>query len=72
MKIVSATIVRLRQGSDHVMLTTDLPEPAWPFKGELSMQFRTARGQAEAYLTEHFPGVPITTNYDVGVMKENV
>lgn len=59
MKILSITILRMRQGADEVMLETDLPEAVFPYAGTVDVKFNTARGNAEAYCKLHFPDVPI-------------
>lgn len=60
MIINSITVVTSRHGSDTIILHTDLPEAAYPFKkaqGTLSMA--AARDQGEQYCKNNFPGVPV-------------
>lgn len=59
MKLLSITILKLRTGADRVYLKTDLPEAMYPFREPLDLEFRAAKGQAEEYCKQHFPGVPI-------------
>ena len=58
MNIIKAQIVR-DGGPDNVSLTTDLPEATWPFEDKLCLNFVVRAGDAEKYLGEHFPDVPI-------------
>lgn len=45
-------------GADHVMIETCLPDPCYPFIGNLTVTFRVAQGDAERYVSEHFKDVP--------------
>lgn len=60
MVIKHAVILRRSGEADLVRLVTDLPS-AYSFEiggpEPLAIQFSTPKGQAEAYLTKHFPGV---------------
>ncbi len=59
MKMISATILRLHGTADRVSIKTDLPEPTHPYTGNLELEFRVAKGQAEDYMKKNFPDVPI-------------
>lgn len=63
MKILSAEILRLRSGTDKVVLLTNTPSP---FSGPLKLDFgfQCPRGTAEDYLARHFPEVPITRVFE--------
>lgn len=61
MKMLSATVIVLRSGPDHVSIQADLPDPQWPFKESLCLKFECARGSAHDYLAEHFPELEVTT-----------
>ncbi len=64
MKIISAIIIQNHRGADHVSLETDLPDPGWPYTGKLNLDFKAAKGSAEKYIHEHFPGIPIDIRSD--------
>jgi hypothetical protein len=55
MKIIKATIVRFKTGTDIVHLETDLPS-AYPvlLKGNLTLAFEVEKGKGEEYLKKHF------------------
>ena len=59
--IKSAKIVRLRHSSDKIYLNTNLPEGTWPFEAEetADVVLTVARGDGEAYLERHLPGIPV-------------
>jgi len=51
--ILSATIVQ-GPGGDHCMLTTDLPDACWPYRGQLIITFQAAYNTGAAYVKTHF------------------
>lgn len=59
-KIISIAIISDPYGPDLVSLETELPEAIFPFTGRQSLDFRAAKGKGLEYVTEHFPGVPVT------------
>lgn len=63
MKIVGLTILERAQHSDRVWVRTELPHPfddLKEFDGDtLSLSFTVPKGQAGAYVAEHFPGVSV-------------
>lgn len=59
MKLIKATIITLREGSDRVFLQVDLPDACYPYQERLSLGFNCARGSALDYVRTHFPDVPI-------------
>ena len=59
MNVTKVTILLQDNQADHVSLQTDLPEPTWPWRGKLSVDFRCAAGRSRAYVAEHFPGIEV-------------
>lgn len=59
MKLLSISIVRLRNSPDRVFIETDLPAETYPFNTHLDLSFTVAKGAAEDYCKRHFPDVPI-------------
>jgi hypothetical protein len=59
MTIESIFILNKRSGADYIALNTDLPCGTYPFKEKASFATFVAAGTAEAYVREHFPGIPI-------------
>lgn len=55
--ITRATIVRQDHGPDNIFLETTLPTAVWPFSGTETVRLDAARGTAEQYLRDHFPGL---------------
>jgi len=53
MEILEATVL-VGIGTDNVRLLTNLPQPIWPFDGNLTMQFEVAKGDGVEYVSKHF------------------
>lgn len=56
MQIDKITIVQ-GNGADHIMLHTNLPDAAWPYKAELVLEARAAFNTGPEYVAKHFPDV---------------
>lgn len=52
-KIYKATVIET-SGSDKILLSTDLPDPYYPFTGVLQLKMGAARDTGAAYVREHF------------------
>ena len=63
MNILSVFIVKTN-GTDKVFLHTDLPNPVYNFKGNLTLTFDVAHGNGESYVKEHFPELPLRLEDD--------
>jgi len=65
MKIESVTVILIPSHTDHVIVTTDMPSPLWPFDGNLDLKFEAAAGTGEHFVRTHFGVVPkvIDTRY---------
>jgi len=59
MKIIAATIIEQRHGTDIISLRTDLPDALYPYKESLCLEFRCAKGSGVRYVLEHFPDIII-------------
>lgn len=59
MKLTGAVIVK-STGSDHILIDTTLPEPCYPFNGNLCIRFSVAADTGEHYMKKYFPDVPYT------------
>jgi hypothetical protein len=57
MVIESIFILYRREGADYIALNTDLPCGTYPYKDKASFCTFVARGTAQAYAAEHFPGI---------------
>ncbi len=55
--ITSICVVRHREGADHLIARSNLPSGVWPFDTAATLSTDVARGEAVAYITQHFPGV---------------
>lgn len=56
--IIKIEVITTKIGMDRIFLTTNKPEPCYPFKGNLTVSFPVARGTWREYIEENFPGVP--------------
>lgn len=63
MKILSIVVIQ-GSGADKVSVTTDLPNPCWPYHGYLSMDFSVAKDNGIAYIEEHFNIKPKVITFD--------
>lgn len=59
MKLISITIVQMRNSADRVYIETDLPEATYPYTGHLDIEFTVARGKGAEYCVKHFSDIPI-------------
>ncbi len=60
-EVTITKIITVRSmGSDTVYLHTTLPMGVWPFEGNASLKLDVARGHAEKYVAENFPGIEHT------------
>ena len=59
MQITKATIIK-GFGADKVILFTDLPSACYPYKGNQSLSFDTAKDTANDYMRIHFADIPYT------------
>lgn len=50
----SAAVIKRDNGPDVVFLYTDLPNPEWPYNGNLMVRFNTAKGTGEKYVKDNF------------------
>lgn len=53
-KVLSAQVVTSRRGPDVIMLTVDLPNPAFPFDGKASLRLTAAADSGAAYVRKNF------------------
>ena len=65
-KINKIIIVRMRHTTDKLYLNTSLPESVFPFTGTMDLNFNCAKGTAEKYCADHFPGIPVSIVGDAG------
>lgn len=63
-KIIGATVISLT-GTDIVILKTDsLPDPVWPYEGNIKLQFEAAHGKGAEYVKNHLGIEPeVITKY---------
>jgi hypothetical protein len=59
LKITDITVITVEPGMARVCFHTDLPEPAWPYKGRFTAMGFFPRDIAVDWVAEHFPGVPV-------------
>lgn len=57
MKITKIVILTRLGYTDHISMETDLPNPLWPFTGNLFIRFETGFNSGVSYVEEHFPGI---------------
>jgi hypothetical protein len=65
---VESAVICSSSGTDEVLLgvrhlTQELPSAVYPYEGRLVVSFAAAAKTAEAYVAEHFPGVPAATSF---------
>lgn len=53
MKVIKATVVQ-SNGTDKIILQTNLPEATWPYTGNLSIDFNAAQNKGVSFVKEHF------------------
>ncbi len=64
MQVKSATVIRERSGTDHIMLHTDIPNPIWPYNDYLTVKFEAARGNGPEYVRRYFDIEPQVIKVD--------
>jgi hypothetical protein len=57
-EITTITVVNTG-GADNIYLTTNLPNPIWPFTGNSAFKLESAPHKTDEFLTTNFPGVPV-------------
>ena len=57
MKITKIDILQIQGNSEYVYLTTNLPNPLWPFDNNLMISFQVVKGTGEEYVKTNFPGI---------------
>ena len=75
LKILKATVIQRRLGTDIVYLDTNLPDCIVPPDGNLDLMFHCAKGAGVEYVKKYFPGIEIkivdtTTGEAVRFSKE--
>lgn len=58
MKMIRAIVVN-GVGSDKCFIQTDLPDPCFPYTGNLTFSFSAAAGDGYAYVKHHWPDLPV-------------
>lgn len=57
-------------GPDKIILKTNLPDPMFPYDGNLSIVFDASQGIGELFINEHFVGIPyVVTKRGMKVFK---
>jgi hypothetical protein len=59
MEITSIKVLTSDHGPDYCYLHTSLPNPCWPYEGNLAISFPAAAGTGVDYCAKHFPNIPI-------------
>ena len=58
-KIKGIIILISKSKHDTIMLFTTLPEPCYPYRGDLILTFHAAQGYGEEYCKRYFAGMKI-------------
>ena len=56
MNILNITLLTTN-GTDELIITTDLPNGQWPYTGNQEVKMVLAAGSGEEYIKKHFPSV---------------
>lgn len=59
MKFTKVMVIINTHSADEIMFSTDLPEPYYPWTGNLVLNTKAASGFGVEYIKKHFPDLEI-------------
>lgn len=57
--LITNIVITKTSRKDNVVVYTNLPNPIFPFKGRLHMQFDAAQGTGEDYVKKYFKDIDV-------------